>query len=111
MDYRGRPLPVLDLCRLLVDSPCAQRLSSRIVVVRLAADDGRSHALGLLLERATETLKLTADALQAPGIAHADAPYLGRIARDAQGMLQEISPADILGRVDSRLLFGDGDVA
>ncbi len=111
MDYRGHPLPVLDLCQLLADGPCAQRLSSRIVVARLRDGDGPARELGLLVERATETLKLSPEELRDPGIAQTDAAYLGRIARDTQGLLQEIDTAHILGRVDERLLFGTDDVA
>jgi len=54
-NYRGAITPVIDLCQLVSDLPCADRLSSRIVVFDHTGADGRTRSAGLLAERVTET--------------------------------------------------------
>jgi chemotaxis-related protein WspB len=46
--YRGRPVPVLDLHRLLDAGECPPHLSSRIVLVPLPRETGEETLLGLL---------------------------------------------------------------
>ena len=48
LNYRGVPLPIIDLSQLLADRPAPARLSTRIVVVNCA--NGRQ--VGLIAERA-----------------------------------------------------------
>ena len=54
-DYRGRFVPVIDLCALELGRPARRRLSTRIIVARLADDEG--NLIGLIAENATETLR------------------------------------------------------
>lgn len=55
--YRGEVIPVVDLCRRLLDQPCPSRVSSRIVVVQQrGARTQRRY--GVLAERVTEVRQL-----------------------------------------------------
>lgn len=54
-DYRGRFIPVVDLCALELGRPARRRLSTRIIVVRLPADE--TVSVGLIAENATETMR------------------------------------------------------
>lgn len=54
-DYRGRFIPVIDLCVLELGRPSRRRLSTRIIMVRLPEDE---TMIGLIAENATETLRL-----------------------------------------------------
>lgn len=54
-DYRGRFVPVIDLCELELGRPARRRLSTRIIVTRLPDDE--STVVGLIAENATETLR------------------------------------------------------
>jgi chemotaxis-related protein WspB len=54
-DYRGRFVPVVDLCQLELGRPARRRLSTRIIVTHLANDE--SGLVGLIAENATETLR------------------------------------------------------
>jgi chemotaxis-related protein WspB len=54
-DYRGRFVPVVDLCQLELGRPARRRLSTRIIVTHLANDE--SGLIGLIAENATETLR------------------------------------------------------
>jgi chemotaxis-related protein WspB len=55
-DYRGRFIPVIDLCALELGRPSRRRLSTRIIMARLPEDE--TMVIGLIAENATETLRL-----------------------------------------------------
>lgn len=55
-EYRGRYVPVIDLCTLELGRPARRRLSTRIIVIRHPQDD--TVLLGLIAENATEMLRL-----------------------------------------------------
>ncbi|HYK88346.1 MAG TPA: chemotaxis protein CheW [Acidobacteriota bacterium] len=97
-NYRGSIVPVIDLRRIMQDRPCESCLSTRILLVRLAGGEGPSRIVGLRAERMTETLKVSDGDLVDPGIALKEAPYLGKIINDPQGMIQCIRMEDILPR-------------
>jgi chemotaxis-related protein WspB len=54
-DYRGRFVAVIDLCQLELGRPARRRLSTRIIMARLADDE--DSLIGLIVENATETLR------------------------------------------------------
>jgi chemotaxis-related protein WspB len=54
-DYRGRFVPVADLCALELGRPARRRLSTRIIMVRLGSDE--DALIGLVAENAIETLR------------------------------------------------------
>ena len=88
--YRGRLVPVLDLCWLMHGQPCPARLSTRIVLVHSPDENGLSHILGLMVERVTDTLT-SRDVTFAPaGITADEAPYLGEVATDEHGMIHRL---------------------
>lgn len=71
--YRGVVVPVIDLSLLLWNTPCADRMSSRIVLVK-----HKEKLIGLYAERVTEAVQLDAQGA-APGVEVAEAPYLGEV--------------------------------
>src|ERR1035437_3945760 len=46
INYRGRPVPVVDLCALTLGQPAAERFSTRIFIVNYPDDRGTNHLLG-----------------------------------------------------------------
>ncbi len=54
-EYRGRFVPVADLCELELGRPARRRLSTRIIMVQLGTDE--TALLGLVAENATEMLR------------------------------------------------------
>ena len=86
--YRGEPLPVIDLSAMILDQPSAQKLSTRILVITRA--DGTR--LGLIAERANETLKREREDFVPSGVVVKDAPWLGPVTRDGRGFVQWIDP-------------------
>jgi len=95
-NYRGRHVPVLDLCRLFNGHPCANRLTTRMILVDFPLVAGGSRMLGLLAERVTETLQLDDQAFTDTGISVADAPFIGQAAHTEHGLVQKLSIADLL---------------
>ena len=86
-DFRGTPIPALDLTQLTLGRPAEYRLSTRIIVVH-DADAGGTQLVGLIAERATETARREPAEFVWPGVANDRAPYLGPVATDARGLLQ-----------------------
>jgi len=79
LNYRGRIVPVLDLTALVTGVPAQVRMSSRIVVVDFPAADGEYHPLGLLAERAIETIQYCEEDFQPAGIRVPEAPFFSDV--------------------------------
>ncbi|QNL86562.1 Chemotaxis protein CheW [Pseudomonas putida] len=63
--------------------------------------------LGLILEQATETLRCPSEAFQPYGLDNGEAPYLGPVRQDAEGLLQRIEVDDLLSDAVRQLLYPD----
>lgn len=98
--YRGAPMPVVDLSQLLEGRPAARRLSTRIVVVHYPVGkdgaQGGTRLLGLIAEKATETIRREALDFVDSGVVNDRAPYLGAVAPDPRGMVQRVDIARLL---------------
>jgi len=124
IDYRGRVVPVLDLCLRLGGAPCPVRMSSRIVVCdreveREGAEPVPSAArfLGLLAEDVTRVLDLDpSDPGAHPGLAPGRAPGLGAIAHVALGargtdLVQRVRVDELVPTEVLESLAGPGEAA
>ena len=89
--YRGAVVPVIDLSALTFGEPAQVRTSTRLV--------------GLILEQATDTLRCHPTEFQPYGLDNRQAPYLGPVREDAQGLLQWVRVADLLDERVRGLLF------
>ncbi|MBI5769835.1 MAG: chemotaxis protein CheW [Verrucomicrobia bacterium] len=96
IDYRGTAVPVIDLCALALGRAAARRVSTRVLMVRhpLARGDGR--LLGVIVERATETLARAPGDFQATGLAGEGARYLGPVVHDPRGLIQRVEIGALL---------------
>ncbi len=92
LDYHGVAVPVVDLSALALGRPAAARISTRVLIAELA--NGRR--LALVAERAQELLQREAGEFAETGVAVDAAPYLGPVTRDARGLVQWISPEQLL---------------
>ncbi|MGE9292924.1 MAG: chemotaxis protein CheW [Puniceicoccales bacterium] len=84
-EYRGKVLPVIDLCTLTVGRPANVFLSTRYLVVKTGQSGERLMAL--LAEKVTDTLNVEDGAWLDPGLVPPGARHLGRLVRDAAGGL------------------------
>jgi chemotaxis-related protein WspB len=94
-NYRGAVVPVVDLSLLLQGRACPDRMSTRIMLVRIKGA-GSAALVGLRAEQATETLKVRDQDLVSPGIPVSEAPYLGNIINDSRGMIQCVQVEHLL---------------
>jgi chemotaxis-related protein WspB len=105
-NYRGRPVPAVDLSELTLGQPAAERMSTRIVIVNYRGSDGTSHLLGLVAENATETIRKERRDFVDPGVKIGAAPYLGPVLMDTQGPpIQWLHEEHLLSEPIERLLF------
>ncbi len=104
-NYRGAPVPVLDLSQLALGRPPANRLSTRLVLVHYPDGTGGRRLLGLIAEKATETMRRDPADFGPAGLRPDRAPYLGPVAVDARGLVQWIDPGKLLPDSVREILF------
>lgn len=104
--HRGSVVPVIDLSALTFGAPAQARTSTRLVLVSYRPDETfKAQVLGLILEQATDTLRCNPADFQPYGLDSPQAPYLGPVREDAQGLLQWVRVADLLTEPVRALLF------
>jgi chemotaxis-related protein WspB len=104
-NYRGAPVPVIDLSELTIGNPSRQRLSTRIVLVNYPLESGGRRILGLIAEHATETIHLEPTDFLSSGVTVDEATYLGPVAKDERGLIQRIEVKKLLTESVRGLLF------
>lgn len=110
-NYRGSPTPVLDIYSLFYKRPSSAKLSSRIVIVNVKGKQGVLRHIGVLVEKATETIKMDENLFVDPGAANPDMPLLGPVITDCDGLVTSITPQEIFSHFDEYLLFPDNQHA
>ncbi|AZD00348.1 chemotaxis protein CheW [Pseudomonas chlororaphis] len=104
--HRGAVVPVLDLSALTFGEPAQERTSTRLVLVHYRPQTAQpAQLLGLILEQATDTLRCNPQDFKAYGLDNRNAPYLGPVYEDAQGLLQWVCVDDLLDAEVRALLF------
>lgn len=104
--HRGALVPVIDIGALSFGLPAPIRTSTRLVLVHYRLDPQRPDLLlGLILEQATDTLRCQPGEFQPYGLDNQQAPYLGPVREDAQGLVQRISVQDLLSEPVRALLY------
>jgi len=78
-NYRGCPVPAVDLCALTLGQQANVRFSTRIIIVNYPDDRGTNHLLGLIAEHATELLRKDINDFIDSGLRLSEAPYLGPV--------------------------------
>ena len=92
LPFRGALVPVVDLCRLVLQRDCRPLLSSRMIVVSLPHGRGR-RMVALLAENVLDLVPV-GDTIS--GLQLADAPWLGDHLVDPPGLPQLLDPARLL---------------
>jgi chemotaxis-related protein WspB len=108
-NYRGRPVPALDLCLLTIGRPARELLSTRIIVVNFADATGKIQWAGLIAEQATGMMRREASQFVDPGVTVAAAPYLGPVLTDERGVIQLLRPEYFLNDAARQLLGADAE--
>jgi chemotaxis-related protein WspB len=106
-NYRGVPVPVVDLVQLMLGRPARAHLSTRLVLATYMDQSGSQRHIGLVAERATDTIRLNPMDFGPSGVENDEAAYLGPVTVDAGGLIQWIDPSKILESSTSARLFKD----
>ena len=106
-NYRGRPVPAVDLGALTLGRPARERFSTRIIIVNHPDDNGTNHLVGLIAEHATELLRKDAKDFVDPGVKLGAAPYLGPILMNGSSSIQLIYEHRLLPEPVRQLLFAE----
>ena len=104
-NYRGAPVPLVDLSQLALQRPAPQRLSTRIILIEHPDNRGGKRLLGLVAEKVTDTLRREPSEFLASGISDRATPYLGPLVTDERGMVQRIEVDQLLPPALRELLF------
>ncbi|MBV6287199.1 chemotaxis protein CheW [Pseudomonas aegrilactucae] len=104
--HRGALVPVIDVGALSFGKPAPLRTSTRLVLVhyRVAHKDA-PQLLGLILEQASDTLRCNPADFRPYGVDNRQAPYLGPVREDEQGLMQWLSVPHLLSDEVRALLF------
>jgi chemotaxis-related protein WspB len=100
INYRGRPVPVIDLSELMLGEPGRPHISTRLILVRYG-----EHLLGLIAEQATEMMRREAGTFTDSGLASDAAPYLGPVTQDGGRLIRRIDVQKLLPPEVSSVLF------
>jgi chemotaxis-related protein WspB len=104
-NHHGAPVPAIDLSELTLGRRAASLFSTRLIVVSYRDRQGGLRRLGLIAERATDTMRREAADFVASGIVNGRAPYLGPVATDSRGVLQRIDVETLLPATVQEVLF------
>jgi chemotaxis-related protein WspB len=104
-NYRGVPVPVIDLSELAGGRPTRLRFGTRLVLVHYADETGTRHLLGLVAEKATETLRCAPGDFVPSGVTNEGASFLGPVAAHAGSLIQRIEVDELLSPSVRSVLF------
>jgi chemotaxis-related protein WspB len=105
LDYRGTPVPVIDVSQIALGRPAQHRLSTRLLIIRYVSAAGAVRPLGLIVEQATETFQRDPADFVDSGLTPPDAAYLGGVATDPYGPVQRIDLQNLLPAAVQDALF------
>jgi chemotaxis-related protein WspB len=109
-DYRGTPVPVIDLSELTLGRTARAQLSTRIILVHYPDGRGGTHFLGLIAEDATELIRRTPAEFMPSGMSNGAAPYLGPVASASGGLVQLVEVERLLPAAVRDMLFAETQV-
>ncbi|KUY96309.1 chemotaxis protein CheW [Burkholderia territorii] len=102
----GQPVPVIDVSMLALGRRAHALRSTRLVMARCRVGQlDRDRVIGLIVERATQTLRIDRAAFRASGVSTPRTRWLGRVANTSHGIVQQVSVADLIDDVARQYLF------
>ncbi|MEO6078307.1 MAG: chemotaxis protein CheW [Steroidobacteraceae bacterium] len=104
LDYGGTPVPVIDMSFVLANRQAHRRFNTRIVMIHYTAG-GRTQLLGLVAERATETMRRDQSDFVDPGVRATSPPDVWPVALDAAGPVYRVDVAHLLPESLAESLF------
>ena len=106
LNYHGMSVPVVDMTALLAEQKTKQRLSTRIVLIKIEAQEQQQRVIGLLAEKVTEVMRIDEGKFRDSGVKNSNAKYLGDVLTDERGILQRLKVSELLPEAAQDMLFG-----
>ncbi len=103
--WRGQTLPVIDLSVLLDGAPARPLLSTRLLIIDYSRAESGSRPLGLLVEKAVETIKQDETRCEPQKVTIPEAPYLNGTAEHDGRLIQRLEVEELLPPSVRQLLF------
>ncbi|KWF21973.1 chemotaxis protein CheW [Burkholderia pseudomultivorans] len=104
--HGGQPVPVIDVPMLALGRRAHALRSTRLVMVRYRTGPAAAERLiGLIVERATQTMRIDRAAFRASGVSTLRTRWLGQVANTPDGIVQQVSVSDLLDDVARLHLF------
>jgi chemotaxis-related protein WspB len=104
-NYRGAPIPLIDLTELALGKCSQIKMSSRIIVTEYVEDNGQRHLIGVLAEQVTETIRRSEADFNDPGVRAGGAPFLGPLLVEESSMIQRVEINRLLPETVRAQLF------
>ena len=79
LNFRGTPVPVIDLSLMVGDDPSANRLHTRIIVVNVPLQGKEPAQFAIVAEKVTETANYELEQFIDSGIRVAELPFLAGV--------------------------------
>ena len=105
VNYRGQPIPALDLSLMVLGRPAAETFSTRIIIVRCTGPNAEPRLLGLIAEQATGILRKHPDEFVKTGLEPLEKPFLGPVLMDPGGPIQWVREEQLLCKNVRQLAF------
>jgi chemotaxis-related protein WspB len=106
IDYRGLPVPLIDLMELATGKPSRKWMSTRIVIVNYRRHpSSQPHVLGLIAEHATEIIRRSEEEFVNSGLTVPESAYLGSVATGRGGAIQRVEIENLLSESVRSQLF------
>lgn len=103
VNYAGRPIPVIDFCRIIDGKPASHSLHTRIILLKCYLK-GEECFLGLLAEKVTETFDCDSAAFVESGFNVQDLPFLKGVLTDKDFSVQLISVEELFKAMQNAVL-------
>ena len=110
LNYQGCAVPVIDVVALLTGIRANALLSTRLILVRYRAAN-EAKVVGLVAEKAIETIRCESHDIQPPALLIPDAPWIGGTITTKDGLIQCVTVHSLLGKQEHAALFATKEAA
>ncbi len=98
INYRGKPVPLVDLTLLVLGRPCARRMSTRIILFNSCQPSGEPQLFGLLAERVTDTVRRKGSDFKHVSAGTRSGTFSGPVLAEGGTLVQRVDVNDIVPR-------------
>ncbi len=107
INYRGKAVPVIDLCFLRAGVAAAERLSTRIILINYPGEGRKENLLGLVAEHVTATIRPPPDFIRPSVSPTGGACFLETLGQEPNELIEWFDPRQELPKQIVEHLFRD----